>query len=259
MGAHEDEKGRTPSSADRLAARASSCKSSPVTTKDNASLLANSALFVHLSPKALEFLAERANRLELERGHLIFRQGDEGDSLYVIADGLVKVWVSSGDGGEMVLATLRSPDAFGELSAVDGRPRSASATALERTTLIALDRATLLDAVHRHPGVADGMLSALGGLARRITEQTSDLVFLDLAGRLAKTLATLADRDGTVEGDTIVLALPLTQTELAEMVGGSRQSVNQSLRLFQSRGFLEVRGRDVVICDLEALRRRGSR
>ena len=93
----------------------------------------------------------------------------------------------------------------------------------------------------------------------RITEQTSDLVFLDLAGRLAKTLATLAARDGRVEGETVVLELPLTQTELAEMVGGSRQSVNQSLRMFQNRGFLELRGREVVISDLEALRRRGSR
>ena len=98
------------------------------------------------------------------------------------------------------------------------------------------------------------------GLARRITEQTSDLVFLDLAGRLAKTLATLADRDGSVEGDTVVLALPLTQTELAEMVGGSRQSVNHILKTFEARGFLEVRGgREVVISDLEALRRRGTR
>jgi CRP/FNR family cyclic AMP-dependent transcriptional regulator len=230
-----------------------------VTTKDNAALLANSALFVDLAPKALEFLADRAIRLDLERGRTIFHQRDEGDTLYVIADGLVKVWVSSGEGGEMVLATLRSPDAFGELSAVDGRPRSASATTLEPTTLVAVDRATLLDAVHHHPGVADGMLRALGGLARRITEQTSDLVFLDLAGRLAKTLATLADRDGTAEGDTVVLELPLTQTELAEMVGGSRQSVNQSLGMFQTRGFLELRGREVVILDLDALRRRGSR
>jgi CRP-like cAMP-binding protein len=230
-----------------------------VTSADSATLLANSALFADLAPKALDFLAERANQLDLERGHTLFHQGDEGDTLYVVASGLVKVWVSSGEGGEMVLATLRTPDAFGELSAVDGRPRSASATTLEPTTVLALDRATLLDAVHRHPGVADGMLRALGGLARRITEQTSDLVFLDLAGRLAKTLATLADRDGRVEGDAVVLALPLTQTELAEMVGGSRQSVNQSLKMFQNRGFLELRGRDVVINDLDALRRRGSR
>ena len=84
------------------------------------------------------------------------------------------------------------------------------------------------------------MMRALGGLARRITEQTSDLVFLDLAGRLAKTLGMLADRDGRLEGDTLVLALPLTQTELAEMVGGSRQSVNHILKTFETRGFLEL-------------------
>lgn len=230
-----------------------------MTSQDNAKLLGNSALFADLAPKALEFLAERATRIELERGRTIFRQEDPGDTLFVIATGFVKIWVSSGEGEEMVLATLRPPDAFGELSAVDGRPRSASATAVEPTTLVALDRTTLLDAVHHHAGVADGMLRGLGGLARRITEQTSDLVFLDLAGRLAKTLATLADRDGRHEGDTIVLALPLTQTELAEMVGGSRQSVNHMLKSFESRGFLEVRGREVVITDLEALRRRGSR
>lgn len=226
---------------------------------DNASLLANSALFADLASQALEFLAERATLLEFERGRTIFHQGDDGDTLFVIADGLVKVWVSSGEGGEMVLATLRSPDAFGELTAIDGRPRSASATALEPTTLVALDRNTLLDAVHRHPDVADGMMRALGGLARRITEQTSDLVFLDLAGRLAKTLATLADRDGREEDGAVVLALPLTQTELAEMVGGSRQSVNQILKTFEARGFLDIRGREVVISDLDSLRRRGSR
>lgn len=230
-----------------------------MTTPDNASLLANSALFADLTPQALGFLAEHATRLDYERGRTIFRQGDDGDTLFVIAEGMVKVWVSSGEGEEMVLATLRSPDAFGELTAIDGRPRSASATALEPTTLVALDRNTLLDAVHRHPGVADGMMRALGGLARRITEQTSDLVFLDLAGRLAKTLANLADRDGTEEDGAVVLALPLTQTELAEMVGGSRQSVNHILKTFEARGFLEIRGREVVISDLETLRRRGSR
>lgn len=230
-----------------------------MTQQGDATLLASSALFQDLAPKALEFLAERATSVAFDRGHTIFRQGDEGDTLYVVADGMVKVWVSSGDGGEMVLATLRSPDAFGELSAVDGRPRSASATTLEGSRLLALDRTTLLDAVHRHPGVADGMLRALGGLARRITEQTSDLVFLDLAGRLAKTLVSLADRDGRAEGDEVILALPLTQTELAEMVGGSRQSVNQTLKMFEHRGFLQVRGREVAISDLEALRKRGAR
>jgi CRP-like cAMP-binding protein len=226
---------------------------------DDADLLASSRLFAGIDAGGLTYLAEHAVHRSFERGQTIFREGDDGDSLYVIAEGGVKVWVSSGDGSEMVLATLRSPDAFGELSAVDGEGRSASATALERTVLLSLDRATLLDAVHRHPGVADGMLRGLGGLARRITEQASDLVFLDLAGRVAKTLATLAARDGRTEGDRVMLALPLTQTELAEMVGGSRQSVNQILKSFEARGYLVVHGREVEIVQLDALRRRGAR
>lgn len=230
-----------------------------MTERDNAALLASSPLFAGIDDRGLVYLAERAMRRTFEHGETIFREGDEGDTLYVIAGGIVKVWVSSGDGSEMVLATLRSPDAFGELSAVDGEGRSASATALETAELVSLDRATLLDAVHHHPGVADGMMRGLGGLARRITEQASDLVFLDLTGRLAKTLSTLAERDGRPEGDTIVLALPLTQSELAEMVGGSRQSVNHILKTFEARGFLSVRGREVVILDPDALRARGAR
>ncbi|MDH4113826.1 MAG: Crp/Fnr family transcriptional regulator [Actinomycetota bacterium] len=230
-----------------------------MTDADNAALLASSRLFAGIDGKGLGYLADRSVRRTFQHGETIFREGDAGDSLYVIASGIVKVWVSSGEGSEMVLATLRSPDAFGELSAVDGEGRSASATALEATELVSLDRATLLDAVHHHPGVADGMMRGLGGLARRITEQASDLVFLDLTGRLAKTLSTLAERDGRVDGDTIVLALPLTQSELAEMVGGSRQSVNHILKTFEARGFISVSGRDVLILDPEALRRRGAR
>jgi CRP/FNR family cyclic AMP-dependent transcriptional regulator len=234
-------------------------QASVVTAEENGRLLANSSLFADLDDESLAFLGEHAVRQTWDKGQAIFYQGEEGDSLYVVAEGLVKVWVSSGGGEEMVLATLRSPEAFGELSAVDGRGRSASATALEPAVLVSLDRATLLDAVHRDAHVADSMLKALGDLARRISEQASDLVFLDLAGRVAKCLVQLADRDGHVEGDATILALPLTQTELAEMVGGSRQSVNQILKMFEGRGWLEVRGRAVAILHLEDLRHRGAR
>ena len=230
-----------------------------MTAEENGRLLANSLLFSGLDAKTLSYLGERAVRRTFDKGREIFHQGEEGNALFVVAEGLVKVWVSSGDGSEMVMATLRRPDAFGEISAVDGQGRSASATAMEDSVLVSLDRATLLDAVHRNPAVADSLLRALGDLARRITEQASDLVFLDLAGRVAKCLVHLAERDGHVDGDTLVLELPLTQTELAEMVGGSRQSVNQTLKAFQSRGFLELRGREIAILDLEALRHRGER
>ncbi len=230
-----------------------------MTAEENGRLLANSLLFSGLDAKTLSYLGERAIRRNFDRGREIFHQGDEGNALFVVAEGLVKVWVSSGDGSEMVMATLRRPDAFGEISAVDGHGRSASATAMEDSVLVSLDRSTLLDSVHRNPAVADSLLRALGDLARRITEQASDLVFLDLAGRVAKCLVHLAERDGHADGDAIVLELPLTQTELAEMVGGSRQSVNQALKAFQSRGFLELRGREIAILDLDTLRRRGER
>jgi CRP/FNR family transcriptional regulator, cyclic AMP receptor protein len=230
-----------------------------MTADENGQLLSSSSLFSGLDEKTLTYLGERAVRQTFEKGRTIFYQGDPGDSLFVVADGLVKVWVSSGDGEEMVMATLRRPDAFGELSAVDGQGRSASATALEPSVLVSLDRTTLLDAVHRNPNVADAMLRALGGLARRITEQASDLVFLDLAGRVAKCLVHLTERDGRAEGDVTILELPLTQTELAEMVGGSRQSVNHILKTFETRGLLELRGRDIAILDLDALRHRGER
>jgi len=225
-----------------------------MTTEDNGRLLASSSLFSGLDAKVLASLGERAVRQRFEKGRTIFYQGDPGDTLYVVAEGLMKVWVSSHDGSEMVMATLRPPDAFGELSAVDGHVRSASATTLEPTVLLSLDRTTLLDAV-----VADALLRALGDLARRITEQASDLVFLDLAGRVAKCLVHLAVREGHVDGETTVLELPLSQTEIAEMVGGSRQSVNQTMKSFEMRGYLQLRGREVVILDLASLQHRAER
>ena len=125
-----------------------------MTTEDNGRLLASSSLFSGLEPKVLAALGERAVRQRFEKGRTIFYQGDPGDTLYVVAEGLVKVWVSSHDGSEMVMATLRPPDAFGELSAVDGHVRSAAATTLEPTVLLSLDRTTLLDAVHEQEAKA---------------------------------------------------------------------------------------------------------
>ena len=134
-----------------------------VTAPDQASLLANSALFADLEPTALDFLADRATRVEYERGRTIFRQGDEGDTLYVIADGMVKVWVSSGEGGEMVLATLRAPDAFGELL---GRRRAAPIRLRDDARADDAGRARPSHVARRRPsspGVADGMMRGLGG------------------------------------------------------------------------------------------------
>jgi CRP-like cAMP-binding protein len=188
------------------------------------------------------------------KGQVIFFEGDAGESMYVVADGAVKVFMVSEEGDEIVLVTVREPDSFGELAVLDGAPRSASAAALEPTTLLVITRTTLLDVMSDHRELGERVLSSIGGLLRRLTEQTADLVFLDLPGRVAKLLARIAAERGRKEDGAVVVDLGVTQTDLARMVGGSRQSVNQALRDLERQGAIEVDGHCVRIHHLDRLR-----
>jgi CRP/FNR family transcriptional regulator, cyclic AMP receptor protein len=221
-------------------------------------MLARTRLFGDLDDGTRFELAGRAVERSFQKGEFICHEGDIGDSLFVVMEGLVKVFVTSTLGDEMVLVTLLPPEVFGELSLVDGGPRSASAEAMEPTRLLVLSRPTFLVMLKEHPGLAEALLKSLGDLVRRLTEQASDLVFLDLYGRVAKLLVGLAEERGAKTEDGVVLDLPLTQTDLAGMVGGSRQSVNQILRAFDRRGYVELRGRTVVIKQPDLLRRRAG-
>jgi CRP/FNR family cyclic AMP-dependent transcriptional regulator len=222
------------------------------------SLLGRTQLFGELDRDTLVRLGERAVERAYRRGQLVFHEGDLGDALFVIVDGLVKVFVTSEEGDEMVLVTLRQPETFGELSLIDGGARSASAEALEQTSLLVLTRATLIELMSSNRALTESLLRSLGGVVRRLTEQASDLVFLDLHGRVAKLLLALAQERGEPRGSEVVLDLHMTQSDLAGMVGGSRQSVNQILRTFERRGYLEFHGRQVVVKQPELLRRRAS-
>ncbi|MEA2509977.1 MAG: family transcriptional regulator, cyclic receptor protein [Actinomycetota bacterium] len=229
-----------------------------MTPETVASHLGATRLFGELDPGALSSLAERAIERSYKKGQLLVYQGDTGDSVFVVVEGLVKVMVTSEEGEEMVLVTLRPGDTFGELSLVDGGPRSASAEAVEPTRVLIITRSVLLELLEKHPSLTDSLLRSLGSLARRLTEQAADLVFLDIHGRMAKLLLTLADDRGKQTGDGIVLDLNLTQADLAAMVGGSRQSVNQTLRSFESRGYLAIEGRTITLRKPGELRRRAG-
>jgi CRP/FNR family cyclic AMP-dependent transcriptional regulator len=223
-----------------------------------ATLLAKTDLFENLDDAARRALAEVSVDRSYKKGHLIFHQGDLGEALFVVVEGHVKVFVTSEDGDEMVLVTLGPSDVFGELAIVDGGPRSASAEALEPTKVIALTRTVLLDLLRRHPQSTDALLRSLGSLVRRLTEQASDLVFLDLYGRVAKLLLGFAERSAPHDNGEVALDLHVTQTDLAAMVGGSRQSVNQILHAFERRGYLELKGRKIVLRRPDELRRRAG-
>jgi CRP/FNR family cyclic AMP-dependent transcriptional regulator len=226
--------------------------------RDDAALLQHTALFGTMAPDALDRIAARAVRRTYPRGAVIFHEDDTGDSLCVVVSGLVKVYRTSPDGDEMVLVTLGPSSVFGELPMVDGGLRSASAAAVEATTVLMLNRAALLEALRDSPELADRLLRSLGSMVRRLTDQAADLVFLDLHGRVAKLLLTLDDERGTGETDDRSLDLGMTQTDLANMVGGSRQSVNQVLRSFERLGYLELDGRRIVIRERALLERRAG-
>jgi CRP/FNR family cyclic AMP-dependent transcriptional regulator len=221
-------------------------------------LLRRTRLFAGLEEPTLRVLAERAVERSYPRHGRLFYQGDPGTGLFVVASGLVKVVVTSEDGEEMVLVTLGPGEALGELSIVDGGPRSASAEALEPTVALIITRPVLLDLATRDRALTEALLQTLGGLLRRLTEQAADLVFLDLPGRMAKLLAGLAAERGTETPEGIELDAGLTQTDLGAMVGASRQSVNQILQGFARRGFLQVQGRRIVVTRLDLLRRRAG-
>ena len=152
-----------------------------------------------------------------------------------------------------MLSVVRPPDVLGEVSLLDGSARSASAEAIEDCAALALSRGAFLELVHSNPRILDAVMRSLGALIRRLTEQNADHVFLDLPGRVAKTLVRLA-------GDTQapMVTIELNQSQLAEMAGGSRQSVNQAIGSFASRGWLRTEGRRIVVTDLAALRRRAG-
>jgi CRP/FNR family transcriptional regulator, cyclic AMP receptor protein len=219
-----------------------------VDLQHRAGVLARTELFGGIDEVARRRIAEHVTERTVERGQCVFTQDEPGDRMYVLADGAVKLFVASRDGGIVELVRHRPPATFGEVALLDGGPRSASAEAVERSTLLVVTRAELLRLLRAEDQVAEALLSTLGAMVRRTTRQVSDLVFLDLQGRIARKLLALAAED-----DGLARARRVTQAELATMVGGARQTVNQALRSLESRGYIRADGGSFEILDRERL------
>jgi len=215
--------------------------------------LAGVDLFAGLAPSVRSRVAAAAVPRSYRRGQLLFLEKDPGDSLIMVRRGAVSVFRTAPTGDRALLYVVRPPGVLGELALLDGGSRSASAEALEETHVLALSRGAFLELVRTQPPILDGVMRSFGGLIRRLTDQTSDHIFLDLPGRVAKTLIRLVG-----DNRSPVVTIDLNQTQLAEMAGGSRQSVNQALGTFATRGWLHTEGRKIVVTDIPALRRRAG-
>jgi CRP/FNR family transcriptional regulator, cyclic AMP receptor protein len=197
----------------------------------------------------LQTLAAGSRIRTFRRGQVVFTAGEPGQTVMVVISGRVKVVVRSADGGELTLTVVGPGTLFGELGVADGGPRSADAEALEATRLLLIPREMILDLCDRAPTVAQALLRSVTAMLRRLTEATSDLVFLDLPRRVAKVLLSQP------RGEDGVISPALSQEELAHQAGGSRQSVNAALRGFERRGWIKVSGRTVTVTQASALNR----
>ena len=220
--------------------------------------LANTPLFAALDDEAAAVLRSCMNDVKVARGRTLFNEGDPGDRLYVVTDGKIKLGRTAADGRENLLAVLGPGEMFGELSLFDPGPRTATATAVTDTSVLGLGHDELEPWLTGRPEVAAHLLGALAQRLRRTNEAMADLVFSDVPGRVAKALLDLARRFGVQSEDGLHVTHDLTQEELAQLVGASRETVNKALADFASRGFLRLEARAVVILDVERLSRRAG-
>jgi CRP/FNR family transcriptional regulator, cyclic AMP receptor protein len=212
-------------------------------------------VFSQLSEVECEALARQCGFRRYARHDQIFGQADEGSTVYVVAQGSVALSATTAEGGVIVMAVLQPPRSFGELAVIDGGRRTATATAREPTVLVTIPGSVYLAAIAAHPSVAMNLLKGLSRLVRRVDDLAIDLVLVDLPSRVAKLLLAAVDARTPYDEDGFqAIDLRMSQTELARLVGGSRQSINKTLMALDDEGAIRRRGPRVVAVHAERLR-----
>jgi CRP-like cAMP-binding protein len=229
----------------------------PLVTIDE-DVVRKAPLFTALDEAAAVSLRANMDSVKIAKGSVLFAEGDEGDHLYVIVEGKLKLGTSSGDGRENLLSILGPGEMFGELSLFDPGPRTSTATAVTDAKLLSLGQEKLLPWLATNPNVSLQLLARLAQRLRRTNEAVGDLVFSDVPGRVAKALIDLGERFGKQTDEGLFVHHDLTQEELAQLVGASRETVNKALADFAGRNWLKLDGRAVLITDFERLSKRGK-
>ena len=210
-------------------------------------LLKKCALFSSLDEAAHREIAAFAHSRHFAAGESICRLDDHGDSMMAVVVGIVRISLPTVRGREIIFADLPAGEVFGEIALLDGKPRSANATALTNCELVVLERRDFVPFLERNPAACMRLMEILCARIRRSDERMSDIAFFNLPVRLAKTLLSYQSRGGSA------VKLSLTQSELAEMTGGTREKVNRCLREWQRQGILEIKDRWTIVRKPEAL------
>jgi CRP/FNR family cyclic AMP-dependent transcriptional regulator len=211
-------------------------------------LLEQSPLFAEIDERDRRELAGRAQLRSYGAGEVICRLGDPGLSMMAVVSGTVRISLPAVKGREIILADLPAGELFGEIAMLDGRPRSANAAALTKCELLVLERRHVIPLLEGNPAVCLKLMELLCARIRRSDERMADIAFFDLPTRLAKVLLNYPKARGATR-------LSLSQGELAEMSGATRENVNRCLRDWQRRGIVELKGGWTIILRADELRR----
>ncbi|MGV0869772.1 CRP-like cAMP-activated global transcriptional regulator GlxR [Corynebacterium kalidii] len=219
-------------------------------------ILSRAGIFQGVEATAVNALIEQLESVTFPRGTTIFDEGEPGDRLYIIINGKVKLARHAPDGRENLLTIMGPSDMFGELSIFDPGPRTSAAVCVTEVTAATMDSQMLHDWISAHPEISEQLLRVLARRLRRTNNTLADLIFTDVPGRVAKALLQLANRFGVQEGGALRVHHDLTQEEIAQLVGASRETVNKALAEFAHRGWIRLEGKSVLISDTERLAKR---
>ncbi len=219
-------------------------------------LLAHIPLFKGLSSEDRAALAALLRVQKVKAGEVLFRKGSEGTTLYIIQSGAVKIVLPSRLGDEMIVTIFSAGDFFGEMALLDGMPRSADAVAVDPSRLLLLNRADFLHFLKKSDGAIESIFSILSARLRKTDDLLEDTSFLNIPARFAKKLLELGETFGRRESGSMEISLRLTQKDLADMVGATRESINKELRALREKGIVSVSGQTLRINDVTRLLRR---
>jgi len=215
-------------------------------------LLSKHFLMSSMPERALDELVKFSTVARFEPHQDIFNKGDPGDCLYGVLSGRVRIYSTSAEGSEIMLNVMEAGELFGEIALLDGRPRTASAAAMEHADLLRIHRDHFLPYVKANPDMIVGMLSLVCDRLRWTSSTIEDTAFLSFPARIAKRLLFLVDHHRRPEERDITV--PISQHDLGQMVGASRETVNKQLALWRSAGILDTGRGALVIRNLDALR-----
>ena len=209
--------------------------------------LRNVSLFESLDQQELEALSDLTFTRSFGKDGVIILAEEEGDTLFILKKGQVKVSIVSEDGREVILSLLGPGSVFGELSLLDGKPRSANVVATEDTDLLMLRRSDFIQLIYKTPQIATALLAELASRLRKTDRQIEGLALLDVTSRISETLLQLANEQGIETADGVVIESRPTHRELANMSGTTRETVSRVIKRLEGQGYIQCNGRKITI------------